>query len=326
MRSIGGPRPGGSTECVFPCNLISGNRTAAVDQADTVQGNFIGTDLEGTKAIPNAGGNKGETPAAVDRIAVLGGPSRALAGVCDKACNLISGNDGFGVLVQSGSKLAPNLDTVADYVRYALTGLRYVYVTSNDHFVSEGNVIGRSATNGALPNRRGGIAASHVKADTITIGGEDDKGNLIADNLGPAVTVAKLSAGSTLADGDAGPIIQGNTITGNKGGIDIPGAVTAPEAPTGLAVRRVPYTTVTLSGRLPKFFKGVASARTVEVFGSVACEPGPQGAIPLGTFKLGSSSPSFTVTVAGVAKALSFFTVTQTYDGTTSTFSNCVSH
>jgi len=71
--------------------------------------------------------------------------------------------------------------------------------------------------------------------------------------------------------------------------------------------------------------KGHAYTRTIEIFGDKNCEPGPQGAMPLGTFTMGSSSPDFAVTVDSVSLTLRSFTMTDTYEGSTSTFSNCAS-
>ncbi len=97
---VGGDRPAGSTVCTDPCNLISGNLNQAVGQASTVEGNFIGTNLAGTAAIPN--GTSGPQGAAVLDADQLGGQSNAVAlGVCDQACNLISGNNGVGVGIGS---------------------------------------------------------------------------------------------------------------------------------------------------------------------------------------------------------------------------------
>lgn len=81
--------------CSGPCNLISGNREHAIRIDDTIlenvtiQGNFIGTDISGTTAVPNqSGGIK------ADGIAHL------IGGTVPGIANLISGNDNFGLEVQ----------------------------------------------------------------------------------------------------------------------------------------------------------------------------------------------------------------------------------
>ncbi|HEX2907423.1 MAG TPA: hypothetical protein VHO69_11215 [Phototrophicaceae bacterium] len=90
---ITGTSPGGS--CTGACNLISGNNSAGIniigDTAGTsennlVQGNFVGTDVSGTLAIPN--GNTGIS---------IGSSKNILGGTTPSARNLISGNVRTGV-------------------------------------------------------------------------------------------------------------------------------------------------------------------------------------------------------------------------------------
>ena len=88
--------------CNNSCNLISGSDFdggVVVDDANAddlvIQGNFIGTNVLGTAAIAN-----GDSGVEIDEAAsgiLIGGFSDP--GVCSKACNLISGNDEHGVLV-----------------------------------------------------------------------------------------------------------------------------------------------------------------------------------------------------------------------------------
>ena len=79
-----GVTPGGS--CTGDCNLLSGNRAhgMVIDHADynTVIGNFMGVDVTGTKALPNA----------QDGIIVVNGSNNTIGGDTPQERNIISGN------------------------------------------------------------------------------------------------------------------------------------------------------------------------------------------------------------------------------------------
>src|SRR5436305_6158677 len=105
--TVGGQRtlPG---PCAAPCNLISGNTTDGIliygprATGNFVQGNFIGTDVDGTSPLGNGYG-----VFVTKLVGVAGAPARNVIGgrnatpwtACTGACNLISGNQGYGVLL-----------------------------------------------------------------------------------------------------------------------------------------------------------------------------------------------------------------------------------
>ena len=143
--------------CNKSCNLISGSDfdggivvdDAAADDL-VIQGNFIGTDILGTAAIPN-----GDSGVEIDEAAsgiLIGGFSDP--GVCSKACNLISGNDEHGILVDE---------------------------SQSDGIVIQGNFIGTDASGTlAVPNLQDGIEIDGVGN---TVGGAmPGLGNLISGN------------------------------------------------------------------------------------------------------------------------------------------------
>ncbi len=298
---VGGVRAAGSQSCVSPCNLISGNGLGGVQESRKVEGNFIGTDLTGTASIANGGywnsaaGRRRlatEEPypfsSAVSEINGLGGPSRAMSGVCDQACNLISGNDRPGVQLIGG--IEPTM---------------------------QGNVIGRSATGAPLPNRSDGVLVT--QADKIAvIGGDGDAGNLIADNTGAAI---KLPLGGIA------PTIEGNSITGNANGVVYAPGTVAPVAPSMLPLTRGAGGVVSLSGNLPSFLAETAHSQTparVDVYASPACGSQRQGKVPLGTATV-LLTGHWTFTASGVAPSLPDFMTTVTIDGSTSVYSACAS-
>ena len=182
---VGGMRPAGSTACDDPCNVISGNTGPAVVSSRTeeiqILGNFIGTDPGGRIAVPNGTANGDAAVVA----SFAGGPSDAASGVCDLACNLISGNAGPGA---------------------ALTNSAY-----NSEDLLQGNVIGETIDGLPLGNAGAGVEVGPANAGVL-VGGDGNLGNVIAHNGGPGVSVPSLLV-------DNRPAIVGNSITGNGGGI-----------------------------------------------------------------------------------------------------------
>ncbi|MBC8422438.1 MAG: hypothetical protein H8E01_00245, partial [Chloroflexi bacterium] len=86
--TIGGSAPGER-------NIISGNHPAGVSVAwgaehNTVRGNYIGTDVNGTTTLPNDGYGVQVGQGATDNV--IGGSNGAPGGPCTGDCNLISGN------------------------------------------------------------------------------------------------------------------------------------------------------------------------------------------------------------------------------------------
>lgn len=241
--------------CNKSCNLISGSDfdggivvdSAAADDL-VIQGNFIGTDILGTAAIPN-----GDSGVEIDEAAsgiLIGGFSDP--GVCSKACNLISGNDEHGILVDesesdgiviqgnfigtdaSGTLAVPNLqdgiemDGVAHTVGGATPGLGNLISGNGDLGIDfsvdggfiAGNLIG-VAIDGVTPrgNSEGGVL---IRGDNNRIGGLGaGEGNLIAFN-DSAINAADVGGVAISAGPNIGNAILGNSIHSNTGlGIDL---------------------------------------------------------------------------------------------------------
>ena len=135
-----------------------------------IQGNFIGTDSAGANALPNHDGG----------IAFLNGQNNTIGGTGPGEGNLISGNDGDGILIS----------------------------TAFDNLV-EGNKIGVDASgNRNLGNIANGVHI--VSGSGNTIGGNvATAGNAIAFNGGNAVVV----------DTGTGNAVLSNSIHDNGGGI-----------------------------------------------------------------------------------------------------------
>ena len=140
-------------------NLISGNSRGISIQGlapgNTIQGNLIGTDVTGTKKIPNGVGIQAEAP------------NTLVGGLTPAARNLISGN-GTGVVIgREGSKLQGN------FIGTDITG------TSALGNTFEGVI----ADNGAL------IGGTISGARNVIAGNELSNISLALNSFGPGVTV-----------------------------------------------------------------------------------------------------------------------------------------
>lgn len=294
--TVGGSAPGAR-------NLVSGNSGVGISAgpSETIQGNFIGTDVSGGARLPNARGGI----AGGGRIGATDGVKPS--GPCSGACNLVSGNGGPGVSPAAGSVLQGNfIGTNALGVaalrnagpgvfvngvsRVAIGGNSSSarnLVSGNDGpgveiaFEAEGtavrgNLIGADATEAAaLPNAEGIRLRDGARRNTI--GGEPStEGNRIAFNSGPGV-VLERSAG-------AGNAILGNAIHGNGAlGIDLgrdgvtpnhgPEAEAGPNAWQNFPVLTnvTPYSVEgTLDGAPGETF-------TLQFFTNTACDPSGYG-------------------------------------------------
>ncbi len=218
-------------------NIISGNSASGifwngfVSNATRIQGNFIGTDVTGKKKVGNSIGVSANGPGIL-----IGGPG---------AGNLISGNDGPGIQLNSSSGIVQGNLIGTDLTgNVALGNMFGVLVESSNNQIGgpvaeqrnvisgnqfgvqiggqvfpgpsgnvvQGNYIGLGADgNQPLPNVQGGVAVSDSSNNTI--GGTDPRaGNKIVNNGGTGVLV---SAGT-------GNLIRANSIFANTGlGIDL---------------------------------------------------------------------------------------------------------
>jgi len=180
-------------------NLISGNQLTGVDiqffaSANKVQGNYIGTNIDGTSAISNEFG-----------IFISDSANNIVGGAMISARNLISGNAVDGILID-GQESSANL--------------------------VQGNYIGTNATGTvALANGARGIDVQSSSNNTLggltTVPGTPP-GNLISGNNSSGINIG----GSNIAGGE-GPAsnnaIQGNCIGTNAAGTTaIPNAVNPP--------------------------------------------------------------------------------------------------
>ena len=164
--NLNGPRVGPQPRTVISGNLVSGNVWNGIDVDNVptlLTGNRVGTDATGTRAIPNGVGS----PLRKSGI-ILSGSDHIVGGEAPGAGNLISGNDGPGLLLNS-----PKV-------------------------VVQGNIIGADVTGTRdLGNSLDGIWIQRAFNDEIVIGGPTPAaGNIVSGNDRHGVHVQAVSGAS----------------------------------------------------------------------------------------------------------------------------------
>lgn len=233
---IGGTAPGAG-------NLISGNGNAGISlgPGNIVQGNLIGTDVTGLKAIPNSNGINvqsgggligGSAPGARNVISgnsgdglMVGGVNNNLTAVqgnfigTDITGNAALGNGGTGISVSGAGVTIGGTTAAARNIISGNGGFGNVSLSSvTSGCTIQGNYIGTDVTgNVALTNPKPGIS---IQTSGNTIGGvAAGAGNLISGN-----TVGIQIGGNTTGQVNAN-LIQGNLIGLNQAGSALPNAV-----------------------------------------------------------------------------------------------------
>ncbi|MEO8435437.1 MAG: thrombospondin type 3 repeat-containing protein [Pyrinomonadaceae bacterium] len=180
--TIGGTAPGAG-------NLISGNSQEGIhsngSSSQTIQGNFIGTDVTGTAAIPNGflGINMFTNNGFSSANNLIGG---SVVG----AGNLISGNQGTGIGIGG---------------------------TGSDNNVIQGNRIGTDVGgSAALGNANGGISLG--SANNLIGGTSGTARNLISGNGGNGITIfGNTATGNQVQGNFVGTNVTGNAAVPNGG-------------------------------------------------------------------------------------------------------------
>ena len=176
-------------------NVISGNTQFGVEirysAGNDVTGNFIGTDLTGTVALGND----------VGTLVGTGSGNNIIGGIEQGAGNVISGNNGRGVLINGFSTTTQVL----------------------------GNLIGIDVTGvNALGNGDSGIVVSHSSGNTIG-GATANARNVISGNGGTGITIeGPINGPGTASDN----LVQGNFI-----GTDATGSLQLGNLNSGISFR-----------------------------------------------------------------------------------------
>ncbi len=227
-------------------NLISGNSAYGIEiqgPHNQVQGNFIGTDVSGTIAIPNWEG-----------IAIFGYSDNVVGGTAPGAGNLISGNGNLGVDIRSiRTKLQGNFIGTDVTGTQALGNSGGVFLSdgpANDNEIGgvepgAGNLIsGNRGQYGGIFFNGAGVTGNRVQGNLIgtdrtgtqplgnsfgvamdgssnnAIGGtETGAGNVLASSEGPGIGLNFNCAGARVEGNFIGTDRSGTLDLGNRGGI-----------------------------------------------------------------------------------------------------------
>jgi hypothetical protein len=223
---IGGETPGAG-------NLISGNVVDGIvihgpnTRDNLVCGNFIGTNADGTAAIPN--GNIGVNLALGAQYNVIGGD--------DNSCrNLVSGNANYGVHL-AGESVTDNV-VIGNFIGTDVTG---TYALGNTvHGVALGDRAQHNRVGGDNPGEGNLIAGNGdgVRIDTLGTMYNTVAGNFIGTDVTGTGALGNIEYGVIIHSGAALNIIgSGNIIAYNgSAGIGIRGPETSGNTITANAI------------------------------------------------------------------------------------------
>jgi len=242
---------GNSVDDVDERNVIAGSNNDAIDiwgtgtDGNIVAGNFIGTDVTGTRSLGIAG----------DGVFLAGGASSNWIGanpnggtaVGDER-NVISGNGSDGVQIYDGS---------------------------NDNVVA-GNEIGTDSTGiASLPNGGAGIVIGQSSSNNTIGGTAAAAGNLVTDNSGAGVAVTGYSVGNQIT---ANRIFDNTGQAIDLGNDGVTDNSTSPrQGPNNL--QNFPIIVTTADGQTEGWLGGSESDSTyrIDVFASAGHGPGGAG-------------------------------------------------
>lgn len=305
-------------------NIISGNRREGVDilnrgaTGNLVQGNFIGTDISGGKALGN--GRNGVS---------ISAPLNTIGGTAPGAGNVISGNKSRGVAISwigaTGNVVQGNLiGTGTDGATPLGNGSHGVLLSRQ----TTDNTIGGQAT--GARNTIAFNARNGVQVDGYFTTGNAVRGNSIHSNGGDGVSVHYGF--------NTGNAILSNSIFSNAGlGIDLGGDGVSPndagDGDTG-ANNLQNFPLLATAGSGSTAIQGTLNSTPdtefgLEFFSVNTCDPSGygEGETLLGSAAVttdSSGNTSFAVSFAPVGPPRRFVTATATDpDGNTSEFSPC---
>ncbi|MBI1886578.1 MAG: CSLREA domain-containing protein [Chloroflexi bacterium] len=339
-------------------NIISGNGTRGVEIFDEgatgnlVQGNYIGTDVDGTTAMGNIGNG----------IFISGAPGNTIGGTTAEARNIISANNAGVEIFDTAAKdnkvqgnfIGTDVDGTTDLgntlygvfingaprntIGGATSGARNV-ISGNDDagiFISGSGAKNNKVDSNYIGTTKGGAAALGNTFDGVRVGGVASN-NTIGGNPG---NVIAFNGGNGVLISDApGNAIRRNSIFANTGlGIDLgDDGVTLNDAGDGDSgangLQNFPVITSSTTGGSTTV-KGTLNSKPsityiLDFFGSSSCDPSTygEGRTYLGSGKVttnGSGNASFTFNFdVAIADTDVVTSTTTSAANNTSEFSKC---
>jgi hypothetical protein len=210
-------------------NLVSGNDGGGIwlqgggTVSNTIQGNFVGTNVDGTVAL----GNLDE-----GILIGFGASNNIIGGASPGEGNLVSGNDGGGIWLQEAGTASNTIQ--GNFVGTDVAGTGALGNLLTGVFIGFGasnNVIGGTAPGAGNLISGNGDAGIHIQ-DTGTTGnqiqgnfiGTDGSSTAALGNLGDGIFIG-FGASNNLVGGDTTSV--GNTIASNGGdGVRVDGSQT----------------------------------------------------------------------------------------------------
>ena len=199
-------------------NIISGNLASGIILqraafGNSVEGNFIGTDVTGTKIplLENTDRTQGNLQNGISFINLA--YDNTIGGTVPGAGNVIAGNTGNGVDLSSGS--TGNL-VLGNTIGVDVTGIR------------------------ELGNALNGVFINDVSGNTIG-GTTPGAGNLISGNV---LNGLQIAAGTGKTQTSTGGMVQGSTVEGNFIGTDASGTLAIGNGQNGVFLNGSPVNTI----------------------------------------------------------------------------------
>jgi len=304
-------------------NIISGNGTQGIFASGgtniTISGNYIGSDMSGTKAVPNSLGG----------IFSYNSPGLIIGGDTSGERNVISGNgNGIGTSAQDDMLVKGNYiglnssgDAAVPNTGWGILlfpgGTGNSEDTTNDNEIS-GNVISGNTFDGIAIQPASDQAAADNNTITNNIIGLNASRNAIIPNGGDGVEMGD-GHGQTV-----GNSISQNSIDGNGSlGIEIVSVSPIPEPPV---LTSAVTGSTHVAGTLASFAR---QEFTIEFFSSPACDGSGSGegrsflgSQTVHTSGSGNGTIDATLSEAPIGSSISATATDE--DGSTSRFSNCV--
>ncbi|MEM7051594.1 MAG: IPTL-CTERM sorting domain-containing protein [Acidobacteriota bacterium] len=208
-------------------NVISGNNGRGIlinsgASENLVAGNFIGTDVSGTVALPNGSG-----------MLIISASDNTVGGTSSAARNVISGNNGTGIRIATGSDATSGNTVAGNFIGTDVSGtlplgngIHGISLASDGVTALSSNTVGGAAAGAA------NVIAANTEAAIATSGATSSSnavvGNFIGTDLGAALALPnaigiRLELGASLQ-------VQSNRILNNGTGVFLEGAGSSFEA------------------------------------------------------------------------------------------------